>query len=385
MSRDPEQDYFAEGMAEDIITELSRMRGFFVIARNSSFVYKGRSVSISEVARELGVRYVLEGSVRRAGERVRITAQLIDGDNEAHIWAERYDRKLDDIFELQDEMTRQIVGAIEPSLLTAEAERSHRRLPENLDAWDYVARAMGLVWTWTADDNIAAEELLRKAIQIDSGYARAHSILAVVLTGHLWYGRARKEDRPGDAALRSAQTALELDGGDPWGHMALGFVHGFRREPDDAIAEMEEALSLNPNFALAYGLFGLVLAWAGQTERSLDATDMAERLSPRDVINLQFAAIRGVALFAAADYEAAADQARRGIRKLPLAPGSYRVLATSLGQLGRREDARPVVDRLLELQPGITVAWARENIPVPPSDFLDRYVEGLRLAGIPES
>ena len=384
MSGDPEQEFFADGISEDIITELSRLRGFFVIARNSSFIYKGQSIAISDVAHDLGVRYILEGSVRRAGNRIRVTAQLIEGDAGTHIWAERYDRMLDDIFELQDEITRQIVGALEPSLMVAEAERSQRQRPENLDAWGYVARAMPLIWTWSGNDYGPAETLLRKAIEIDPNYARAHSILAVGLIVNAWYGRDGPDDDSADQAFEEAKLAVKLDANDPWGHLALGFAYGYRRNSEDAFAEMEQALTLNPNFALAHGFYGLVLSWAGEAQKALKEIDLAERLSPRDVINIHYPTIRGVACFAAGDYEAAAAHARTGIRQRSDATGAHRVLAASCGQLDALEEAQATAARLVKLQPEITLRWAQNNVPIPSSEFLGRYVEGLRLARIPE-
>ncbi len=384
LSNDPEQEFFADGITEDIITELSRLRGFFVIARNSSFVYKGRAVAISEGAHELGVRYVLEGSVRRAGSRVRVTAQLIEGETGSHVWAERYDRDLADIFEVQDEITQRIVGALEPSLIDAEAERSSRQRPENLDAWSYVARALPLIWTWSDKDYTRAEPLLLKAIEISPNYARAHSILAVGLICNAWFGRAGPHGGFVDSALAEAKTAVALDEQDPWGHMVLGFVHGYTRNCDDAIAEMQRALDLNPNFALAHGLFGLVLGWAGETRQALQELDLAVRLSPYDVINGYYPACRSVAHFIAGNYEAMVAEAKEGARQRPDGVGVYRALVAGLAHLGRLDEARVAAERLKELQPGITLGWTEQHIPIANPDDRARYVEGLRKAGLPE-
>ncbi len=384
MSGDPEQEYFADGITEDIITELSRLRGFFVIARNSSFVYRGRAVAIFEVARELGVRYVLEGSVRRAGSRVRVSAQLIDGETGSHLWAERYDRDLEDIFEVQDEITQRIVGALEPSVIDAEAERSSRQRPENLDAWSYVARALPLIWTWSNKDYPLAETLLLKAIEIDPNYARAHSILAVGLLSNAWFGREGPHRDFVDRAIAGAKTAVALDEQDPWGHVALGFVHGYTRNCDDAIAEMQRALGINPNFALAHGLFGLVLAWASKARQALEEIEWAMRLSPRDVMNGHYPIVRGVAHFIAGDYEGMVVEARDAVRQRPDSVGAYRVLAVGCAHLGKFDEARAAAERLKELQPGITLGWAERNIPIANPNDRARYVEGLRRAGLPE-
>jgi TolB-like protein len=384
MSADPEQAFFADGITEDIITELSRLRGFFVIARNSSFVYKGRAVAIPEVARELGVRYVLEGSVRRAGSRVRVTAQLIEAAAGAHLWAEHYDRTLDDIFELQDEITRQIVGALEPSMIGAEAERSRLQRPENLDAWGYVARALPLIWTWSEKDYAPAEALLLKAIEVDPNYARAHSILAVGLLSNAWFGRAGPHEDFVDRAIAEAKTAVDLDEQDPWGHMALGLVHGYTRNPDDAIAEMQRALGFNPNFALAHGLLGLVHAWAGDARQALQELEQAVRLSPHDVINSYYPTFRGVAHFIAGNYEAMVAEAKEGVRQRPDGVGTYRVLVVGCAHLGRINEARVAAEHLKELQPGITLGWVEQHIPLANPADRARYVEGLRKAGLPE-
>jgi TolB-like protein len=384
MSGDPEQEYFADGITEDIITELSRLRGFFVIARNSSFVYRGRAVAISEVAHELGVRYVLEGSVRRAGSRVRVSAQLIDGETGSHLWAERYDRDLEDIFEVQDEITQRIVGALEPSVIDAEAERSSRQRPENLDAWSYVARALPLIWTWSNKDYPLAETLLLKAIEIDPNYARAHSILAVGLLAKAWFGRKDPHRDFVEGAIAGAKTAVALDEQDPWGHVALGFVHGYTRNCDDAIAEMQRALGINPNFALAHGLFGLVLAWASKARQALEEIEWAMRLSPRDVMNGHYPIVRGVAHFIAGDYEEMVVEARDAVRQRPDSVGAYRVLAVGCAHLGKLDEARAAAERLKELQPGISLGWAERNIPIANPNDRARYVEGLRKAGLPE-
>jgi adenylate cyclase len=384
MSADSEQEYFADGITEDVITELSRLRGFFVIARNSSFVYKGRVVSIADVARDLGVRYVLEGSVRRAGNRVRVTAQLIEASSGSHLWAERYDRTIEDIFELQDELTRQIVAALEPSMMSAEAERSERQRPENVDAWGYVARAMPLIWTWSADETMAAEKLLRKAIELDPNYARAHSVLALGYVNNAWFGRFGPNENFAKRAFEEAKVAVQLDGADPWGHLALGFVYGYRRKSQDSFAEIEQALKLNPNFALAHAYYGLVLGWAAESERALQHIDLAERLSPRDVINAHYPTLRGVAYFATGDYAAAAACARQTIRLRSDATGAHRVLAASCGLLNASDEASVAFARLRELQPDITLRWVETELPISSTEFRQRYVEGLRVAGVPE-
>jgi tetratricopeptide (TPR) repeat protein len=314
---------------------------------------------------------------------VRVTAQLIEGETGSHLWAERYDRELEDIFAVQDEITQRIVGALEPSMIAAEAERSSHQRPENLDAWSYVAQASPLIWTWSEKDYTPAEALLLKAIEIDPNYARPHSILAVGLQSNAWFGRPGPHEGFVGRALAEAKTAVALDEQDPWGHMALGYVHGYARNCDDAIAEMQRALDLNPNFALAHGLFGLVLAWAGKARQALQELDMAVRLSPQDVINGYYPSFRGVAHFIAGDYEAMVAEAKEGARQRPDV-GAYRVLVVGCAYLGRLDGARAAAERLKELQPGITLDWAEQHIPIANPDDRARYVEGLRMAGIPE-
>src|SRR6266481_478780 len=255
MSGDLEQEYFSDGISEDIITGLSKLRWFFVIARNSSFTYKGKSVHMRQIAEELGVGYVVEGSVRKSGDRVRITAQLNDVATGSHIWAERYDRDLADVFAVQDEITEAIVAAIEPQLYAAENFRAQRKPPGSLDAWDLVMRALSHYWRVTREDNLMAQNLLEKAIAIDPNYARALALLAV---SHLFGGRMGWEDAATvrRAAERNALAAVRADGEDPWAHLALACANGYHGRLEDSFAAFEQALRLNANFALAQGYYG---------------------------------------------------------------------------------------------------------------------------------
>jgi adenylate cyclase len=258
MSGDPEQEFFADGMAEEIITALSRYRWFFVIARNSSFTYKGRAVDVTQVAKELGVRYVLEGSVRKAGNRVRVTAQLIDATTGSHIWAERYDRELDDIFALQDEITETIVAAVEPELGAVERERAGRRPPGNLDAWGLYQRGL---WHFYADPTRCgmdeAKRLFQRACELDPGFAAAYAELAWTHESDIHRGLTDDPEASLEQAARAAEKAVALDARDAAGRCALGRVHIFRRAYDKAIAEMEEAVGLNTSFDRAF----TVSAW----------------------------------------------------------------------------------------------------------------------------
>ena len=266
MSGDPEQEYFADGISEDIITGLSKLHWFFVIARNSSFTYKGKAIDIKRVARELGVRYVLEGSVRKGGNRVRITAQLIDAATNNHIWADRYDGDLTDIFELQDKITKNAIAAIEPKLLEAEGVRSQPRSSEDLGAWDLVMKANSQLWRLTKTDSDAAIAMLRLATERYPDYSPAHSMLAfALLLRAIPVGVALSQDMK--EAVLLASRAAELDDGDPWAHLALGWVAFLMRRTDDAIVEYQRALDINPNFAAAHGHLGSALAFDGQSDK----------------------------------------------------------------------------------------------------------------------
>ena len=281
MSGDSEQEYFSDGISEDIITALSKLRWFFVIARNSSFIYKGKAVHMKQIAEELGVGYVVEGSVRKGGDRVRITAQLNDAATGSHIWAEHYDRSLADVFAVQDEITEAIVAAIEPQLYAAENFRAKRKPPDSMDAWDLVMRALSHYWRVTRQDNVVAQALLEKATAIDPSYGQAHGVLA---TSHTFSAHMGWEDMATatPVAERAALAAILADSEDPWAHHALGCVYLFTRRFDDSLAEFELALRLNPNFSLAQGYYGLALSYSGRWEEADVAARRALRLSPRD-------------------------------------------------------------------------------------------------------
>src|SRR6202047_2330310 len=265
MSGDSEQDYFSDGISEDIITALSKLRWFYVIARNSSFIYKGKAVHIKAVGEELGVGYVVEGSVRKEGNRVRITAQLIDVATGAHIWSEHYDRDLADVFAVQDEITQAVVAAIEPQLYAAENFRAQRKSPDSMDAWDLVMRALSHYWRVTRQDNLVAQALLEKAIAIDPNYGQALGVLAASHTFSAHMGWADMAT-VAPVAERAALAAILADSEDPWAHHALASVYLFARRFDDSLAEFELALRLNPNFSMAQGYYGLTLSYCGQWE-----------------------------------------------------------------------------------------------------------------------
>jgi adenylate cyclase len=382
MSGDPEQEYFSDGMTEDIITALSRLRWLFVIARNSTFTYKGQAVDIKQVGREMGVRYVLEGSVRKAGSRVRVTAQLIDADTGNHIWAERYDRELTDVFAVQDEITETVVATIEPQLYLAESERANRKAPDNLDAWDMTMRSMPHLWRMTGPDIARAQELLQAAIRRDPGYARAHGLLAFSYIWNAWMGWGEDPTRLISEAESSARRATGYDDLDPWAHLVMGAVHGYARRHEDAVGELRKALELNPNFSLAYAWLGIIMGYAGKVEESIEALDQACRISPRDPFNAWLPVLRSIGLFTAARDAEVRDLARVTIKARPELAGAWRILTVTTAFLGELDEARRALAETKRLQPTISLAWAREYAPwVRPQD-LERFIEGFRLAGL---
>ena len=309
MSGDPEQEYFSDGISEDIITALSKLRWFFVIARNSSFIYKGKAVHMKQVAEELGVGYVVEGSVRKGGDRVRITAQLNDVATGSHIWAERYDRDLADVFAVQDEITEAIVAAIEPQLYAAENFRAQRKPPDSMDAWDLVMRALSHYWRVTRQDNVVAQALLEKATAIDPNYGQALGVLAASHTFSAHMGWADMAT-VAPIAERAALAAILADSEDPWAHYALGGVYLFTRRFDDSLAEFELALRLNPNFSLAQGYYGLALSYCGRWQEGDLAARRALRLSPRDPFSAIYYGIAAYAQFVGRNYDEAMRLAR---------------------------------------------------------------------------
>jgi TolB-like protein len=381
MSGEIEQDYFSDGISEDIITALSKLRWFFVIARNSSFIYKGRSVHLNQVAEELGVRYVVEGSVRKDGDRVRITAQLNDVATGSHLWAERYDRKLADVFAVQDEITENIVAAIEPQLYAAESFRAQRKPPGSMDAWDLVMRALSHYWRVTRQDHVVAQALLEKAIALDPNYGKALGLLGTsyMFTAHMgWMDMAVAMP----AAERAALAAIRADDEDPWAHNALGHVHLFARRFEDSLAEFETALRLNPNFALAQGYYGLALSYCGRWQEADEAARRAIRLSPRDPYAPVYFGIKAYARFLGGDYEEAIRLSHEALRQRGDFVGAHRVLTSAAGMAGRTELARTALQELRRAQPNVSLAWIAEFMPIRRPEDRDRYLEGFRRAGL---
>ncbi len=381
MSGDPEQEYFSDGISEDIITALSKLRWFFVIARNSSFIYKGKAVHMKQVAEELGVGYVVEGSVRKGGDRVRITAQLNDVVTGSHIWAERYDRDLADVFAVQDEITEAIVAAIEPQLYAAENFRARRKPPDSMDAWDLVMRALSHYWRVTRQDNVVAQPLLEKAIRIDPNYGQALGLLAA---SHTFSAHMGWEDMATVAPIaeRAAQAAILADSEDPWAHCALGGVYLFARRFDDSLAEFESSLRLNPNFSLAQGYYGLTLAYCGRSEDAVLAAHRALRLSPHDPLSAVYFGIASYAQYVGRNYDEAMRLAREGVRQRADFVGAHRVLTAAAGMTGQHDVAKAALQELRRAQPNISLDWIAKEMPIKQEIERQHYLEGFRRAGL---
>jgi|SRR5690349_12214156 TolB-like protein len=381
MSGEPEQEYFSDGISEDITTSLSKLRWFFVIARNSSFIYKGNPVHFKQVAAELGVSYVVKGSVRKEGERVRITAQLNDAVTGSQLWAERYDRDLADVFEVQDEITQAIVAAIEPQLYSAEGFRARRKAPDNLDAWDLVMRALSHYWRVTRQDNLAAQALLEKAISIDPSYGQALGVLAAshTLGAHMgWEDMAAAVP----AAERAALAAICADGEDPWAHYALGSVCLFNRFFDESIAEYDLALRLNPNFALARAYHGRALTFCGRWEEGEREARHALRLSPRDPFVARYCGVAAYARYVGRDYDEAIRLSRDALRQRHDLVGAQRVLTAAAGMSGLTGVAAAALQELRRAQPNITLSWIETQMPIKCDVDREHYLEGFRRAGL---
>ena len=380
MSGDPEQEYFADGISEDIITGLSKLRWFFVIARNSSFAYKGKAVDVKRAARELGVRYVLEGSVRKGGNRVRITAQLIDAATGNHIWADRYDGELTDVFALQDEITRKVVAAIEPKLLEAESIRSQNCSPDDLGVWEMVVQAKSLFWRVNRTDGEAAIRMLKRAVQRYPDYGPAHSMLAfMLLLSRLlsWSFEVPDVKQPAELAARAA----ELDDSDPWAHLAQGYLAFMTRRTDEAVNEFQRALDLNPNFAAAHGYMGLALSLAGRSEEAIAHAEQAILMSPQDPQNAIFNTAIAAAHYLAGRYQEAIAFGLKALQQRTHFTSGHRIYVASLAQAGQIEEAREALARLKELFPEMTIAWIEQFVPYT-GDSMAKFTDGMRKAGL---
>jgi adenylate cyclase len=387
LSGDPDQEYFADGMTEEIITGLSRFRSLFVIARNSTFAYKGKSPDVREVARDLGVRYVLEGSVRRGGERIRITGQLIDAETGSHLWAERYDRELEDIFAVQDEVTEAIVAAITPQIGDVERNRAQRKPPDSLDAWGLYQRGLTAYYATTKESLESAIKQFDRVNEIDPTFAPAFAMAADALARYVVHFIPDNRSELLNQAREKAYKAITLDPRDPMCLWTDGRVHSMLGHHDIAISKVEEAVALNPSSAMAHHALGFVLGRAGRPEDAIPHIDHAMRLSPRDVFLAGFLAFGAMMLFHTGRYQEALEWAQRASRSPNPRQNSFSIAAAALIKLGRQEEAAVALADLLAHAPTSSLSEIRNKFDswFPGSSEANRYIiEALREAGLPE-
>ncbi|QRM56202.1 adenylate/guanylate cyclase domain-containing protein [Sinorhizobium sp. BG8] len=382
MSGDPEQEYFADGLTEDIITALSLYRWFFVIARNSSFSYKGRAVDVKQIGRELGVRYIIEGSVRRAGSRLRVTGQLIEAETGVHLWAQRYDRELTDIFAIQDELTQNVVGAIEPEIQIGESRRASLRATDNLDAYECHMRG-----TWLHNAQDSAEHFAmaikwhRRAIELDPKFGRAYMMLARSLYARSFHGYSDDVARDCAELCAAAERAISLDERDPYSHYVMCLAHFAAKRAPAALAAAQRAIDLNPNLALAHMALGWARIFTGHFAEVLDPLNMALRLSPHDPLTYLFLNRVSLAHYHLGNYEEAIHYSQRALSLRP-AYSNLVVLLASLGQLGRKEEARKMISEFaVSPPPDMAGYWDIFMAYVDPEHHRN-FLEGLEKAGV---
>jgi TolB-like protein len=385
LSGDREQEYFADGIVEEITTALSRIRWLFVIARNSSFAFKGRAVDVKDIGRQLGVRYVLEGSIRKAVNRVRVTAQLIDAVSSAHLWADRFDGSLEDVFELQDQITAKVVGAIAPKMEQAEMERAKRKPTDSLDAYDYYLRGMASTYLGTKDTIAEALSLFNKAIERDPDFGTAQGMAAWC---HLWrhvngwtINRSEEEAQTQHLAQRAAIIGKDDAVALCFGGLALARV---THDCEGGIVLIDRALALNPNLAAAWNASGWVRAFLGETDMAIEHVQRAMRLSPLDPLMFVMYQVTGHAHFIAGRYVEAALWAAKSLREQPNFFATIRLSAASHALSGRLDLARNAVVRARELDPAMRLSNLTDRVgPFRPEDF-SRYRDALQIAGLPE-
>jgi TolB-like protein/class 3 adenylate cyclase len=386
MSRDPEQEYFADGMVEDIITGLSRSKSLFVIARHSTFTYKGKAIDIKQVGRDLGVRYVLEGSVRKAGNRVRITGQLINAATGAHLWADRFDSQLEDIFDLQDRVTNSVIGAISPQLERAEIERSQRKPTESLQAYDYYLRALACYYKFTGDANVEALKLTKIASGLDPEFAAAYALGAICYVPRKSFGWRIDAAAHGTAeARRLARRAIELDKDDPtvlaMAGFALAYVVG---EVEEGAALVSRATSLNPNLAIARNWRGWAHLWLGDVDAAIEQLQAALRLSPLDPQIFTIQTGLAFAHFFAGHIADATSWATTAVRQQRAFFTAQFILAACHAMSGRVEEAQEDCARLMQLYPTLSISKIRDRTPFRRTEDIERLAQAFRIAGMPE-
>lgn len=385
ISSKKDQDYFANGMTEDIITALTKYRWLSVIARNATAAYKGQAPDVRQVADDLDANYVVTGSIRKVGNRLRVNAQLIDAQVGNHIWAERYDHALKDIFAIQDEITETIAATIEPELAAVESQRAGRKPTENLDAWDCYHLGLSHLYKFSKESNLEAQRLFRRAIEIDPGFGAAHARLAYAIIMSAVYFEAAPTPGLLDDALEVAKRAALFDNRDAIAHFALGRAHLARGEYDLSIAELKTAIDLNPCLAQAHCGLGDSLAYSGRLDESVSSFNEAVRLSPNDPYRWGFLMYGSLARLFMKENESAAEWALNAVRVPNAHYWANAALVAALGYLDRPDETRAAVAELLRRKPEFTCRFARDHLfYVKDQAQVDYYVAGLRKAGIPE-
>lgn len=382
MSGDAEQDYFVDGITEDLITELSKVAGLLVIARTSTFAYKDQSPNLRQVGQDLNVRYVLEGSVRKASDRLRITAQLIDASNGYHLWAERYDRHLSDVFALQDEITREIVSALKVELSGGERQSLVRRYTDSVEAYDHFLRGREQFAFRTKEGALNAKGWYEKAIALDPSFAQAYSMLAWTHARMFLDGWSELPESSLGQAYELAQKAIEIDDSQPLGYFVLGLVQMFRKKHAEAIAEAEKAIVLNPNYADGYALLAISLSYGGKPKEGREVLAKGMRLSPHD--STAYLTILGQSYFISGDYDEAIKAFRRAVERNPSAQRPHTWLAAAYAQAGQMHNAQWEADQILTWDPDFSSQRLRQTTPLKDPADLDRFLDGLRKAGLPE-
>ena len=379
MSGDREQEYFSDGLTEDLITDLSKISGLFVIARNSVFTYKGRAVKVEEVGRELGVRYVLEGSVRKADDRVRITAQLVDATIGGHLWAERYDRELKDVFALQDEITMKIMRALQVKLTEVEQKCLMCKYTCNMEAYDYTLRGMEYFSRATKEANAQARQMFERAIDLDPKYASAHSRLGLT---HLmeWIFGWTDDPQSLERAFEVAQKTLDLDDSLPEAHSLLGNVYLWKKQYEQAVVELEKSITLDPNGADGLADLGNILNWAGRPEEGIELVKKAMRLNP--LYPAYYLFHLGHAYFLTGEYEEAIAAFKRLLNRNPNFRPVHTYLVASYSELGREKEARAKAEEISRINPNLCLGALRQRFPYKDQTVLERLFDALRKAGL---
>ncbi len=383
MSEDPKQEYFSDGLTEDLTTDLSKLSSLFVIARNSAFTYKGKAVKVQEVSKELGVQYVLEGSVRKADSQIRITAQLVDATTGHHLWSERYDRPLQDLFALQDEIRQKIVTALKVKLTPEEQERLKRFPTDNLEAYDYFLRGEEYYFRYTKEANAQARQMYEKALELDPQYAAVYASLSRAYWSDWIWQWSQDPPQSLQQAFTLAQRAIALDDSLPWAHITLGLVYLGKKQHEQAIAEVERAVTLDPNGAGGYAGLGFILNWAGRPEEAIGMTEKALRLNPHDPhdpFNCSY--ILGHAYRLLGRYEEAIAALKRALVRSPDLLPAHTHLAAAYSELGREAEARAEGTEVLRISPNFSLDAWRQILPYKDQAEVERYLASLRKAGL---